>query len=670
MKLDSRVAAVATIAIVLGIGAPTALAAARHDPASSSARKHKPAKHVVKCASGQAQLRIGKRVICMHERLPPTTLQPQQAAVANAFAFALGPSRRDRRHHRGKSFAKLLQRLGPNARKKAEQAVLIGLQKGELLLLGSTGAAKAASRRTAFAADSCSDADLLEELRKKYDSLSPEEKATVADEIAKLEAKGSFKDGDGTATLDIGAGGIKFGLEIKGKGIRVSFSVRQCGGQAIKTSGCPTADGKVEGEGRSEFEFKLKAYEGDKLVVSQGLRSTANTTIKAQVGDDAQLDGYDIKHVYETTGTFGGSKTTFGPITVNYTYIGEAHVDLRTGGGAPPPAVVDVRLAAAGADPRELIAVEIEMAHKAQAEADKEFSATIDKATSALREDETNWRKPKACAKLVFEPGNDKRTVAKGESNTFKSTTEAAGGGAPAAVKWAISAPANATFTPSGGAGNPLTTSYHDTNAGKDVYVEATVTATSKAGVAEERWREKTGEPLTTLTGTFTGRSDNKGEVFEWTGTATLKHIDLGTIEVSRAFELVSGEAKVVASGPAIGTGCEQKGSEILAISPASTWAVENQEAPFAYQMVLPFNFPGGINTTWTNCSEPANNGVASFGSIPTAALRSGEISAKEPDPTALTKHTSDLYVYEGSTSATGPDGETLEWTWSFKGLP
>ena len=67
-----------------------ASAAPQGDPAFASAKKHKPTKHKVKCAAGQARLKIGKRLICTREALPRTTLQPQQALVANAFAFQPG----------------------------------------------------------------------------------------------------------------------------------------------------------------------------------------------------------------------------------------------------------------------------------------------------------------------------------------------------------------------------------------------------------------------------------------------------------------------------------------------------------------------------------------------------------------------------------------------------
>ncbi|MGA8364684.1 MAG: hypothetical protein WB709_09205, partial [Solirubrobacteraceae bacterium] len=526
----------------------------------------------------------------------------------------------------------------------------------------------------------CKSGDQLEKMLKQYDDAPPEVKEQAKEDVDKLNADKSYKDGDMTSKVDFEQGAVKLGIDIKGKGIRMSLTIRACGvdgGNDFSLNSCPTAAGKVEGEDHSEFEVAFKIFEGAKLVLAQGFKLSAEATVKAQTGDDGKLDYYDIKHVYDLVGSFGGSKTVFGPASVDVAYIGEAHIDLSSGDSAPPPPVVDARISMAGADPAEVIRVEIEMAHKAQAEADKMFSAEVKKATSNLRSAEKNWMTPKACAKIVFDPGSNTLTLHKGDNGTFASRTEAKDGGAPATAEWTVSDQQNATFSPGGSEGNPLSTSYNVTNAGPKIYVEVTVKATSKAGVAEEKWIQKTDEPLNTLTGTFKGHVNHEGEIFDWTGTATLKRIDLGTSsEVSRAFKLVSGEATITASGVAIGTGCEQTGTQTLALSPSSTWAVEHEEAPFNYEIILPFDFPGGIEVTWVHCEKGINEGHTSFASLGPAALQSGEIKVEnhggiDIDVGPYIKQTSDLYTYENSATADGlSTGESVEWSWSFKGSP
>ena len=71
------------------------------------------------------------------------------------------------------------------------------------------------------------------------------------------------------------------------------------------------------------------------------------------------------------------------------------------------------------------------------------------------------------------------------------------------------------------------------------------VRATSKAGVAEQEWKQETEAGLTMVSGSFSGEFDDEGEVLKWTGTATFKVIETpvgGTI-----LSLVSGESTITA---------------------------------------------------------------------------------------------------------------------------
>ncbi len=162
-------------------------------------------------------------------------------------------------------------------------------------------------------------------------------------------------------------------------------------------------------------------------------------------------------------------------------------------------------LTMAGVDPAERIAAEIKVAHEAQAQADKEFADEIQKATTQLRTQEGVWLAPNKCASVHFEPVSESLKLKKGQTGTFKARTEASGGGAPASASWTLGAQENATFTPGGSEGNPLSTSYSVTDAGKGLLVSATLKATSKAGVAEDTWKQKTESLVETITGSFSG---------------------------------------------------------------------------------------------------------------------------------------------------------------------
>ena len=320
----------------------------------------------------------------------------------------------------------------------------MGLAKGEQLAHG----ARAASSARAFASEAACGAS------------TPD-----------LPGPTSTKVGEATVDLGIANGALKLGIDVKGKGISVSVNLRSCGDGSIKLASCPTAEGKVEGHSQSELEASFKVTEGATVVMAQAFKFSGETTVKAQTGDDGKLDYYDIKHVYSLVGSFGGSKAAFGPITVDTTYIGEAHIDLRSPSSTPPPASVDVMLTMAGVDPAERIAAEIKVAHEAQAQADKEFADEIQKATTQLRTQEGIWLSPNKCATVHFEPISESLKLKKGQTGTFKARTEASGGGAPAAASWTLGAQQNATFTPGGSEGNPLSTSYSVTNAGKGLLV-------------------------------------------------------------------------------------------------------------------------------------------------------------------------------------------------------
>jgi hypothetical protein len=438
---------------------------------------------------------------------------------------------------------------------------------------------------------------------------------------------------------------------------------------SFKVDECPTAQGALEGSDENELEFRIKVSEGAKVLTAQGFTSAVDTTVKAETGDDAKLDHFDIKHVYKRIVTLGGAKQKFGPMSLDTTFLGDARIDMR-GSSQPPKPDVSVSFSAAGLDPYERVQVEIELAHQAQKEADENFAAEIEKVTNKLRGAESHWLEPNKCAKVSFEPVSESLKLQKGDTGTVKSRVEANSGGAPPTAKWTPSEQQNATFTPAGSEGNPLSSAYNVTNAGSGIVVSAKFRATSRAGVAEDTWHQKTGILIKTVSGTFSGHYEHEGEKVEWEGSASYARNPESPPDAS-VLLLVSGEATVTVSGNAIGTGCNQTGKEALALSPSSVWTVQgtaqNEGPPFIYMTTSPFGFPGRIKTTWIECSEPNNDGVESSSSAPLAAVQTGD--PLRNGPTALEQTSSaDGLTYSGSASMLGLEGETIEWTWSMTG--
>lgn len=598
--------------------------------------KPKPAAH---CKPGQARVKVGKRTFCVHNTLPVVHSTPQAAAAGMALHLGIGKTR-DRRGRRSKSLSQLLGRIGPHAYADLEKAVTTGLSRGESLELGGAQAARAAAvGRSAESESGCGSA------------------------VQDIPGSKSAKVGEADVTLDVENGATKLGIDLKGKGISVSVTLRSCGDGGISVDSCPTAEGKVEGHGQTELEASFKVSEGATVVMAQAFKFGGETSVKAQTGDDGKLDYYDIKHVYTLVGSFGGSKAAFGPITVDTTYIGEARIDMRSGSSTPPPAQVDVMLSMAGVDPAERIAAEIKVAHEAQAQADKEFAAEVEKATKQLRAQEGFWLTPNKCAQVQFEPASETLTLAKGQTGTVKSRAEAKAGGAPQKATWTLGGQQNATFTPGGSEGNPLSSTYNVTSAGKGLIVSATFKATSKAGVAEATWKQKTAQLLKTISGTFTGRIENQGSLIEWTGTATFERVEIGgDPEAASTFQLTSGRAEVTASGPFIGAECAQSGKAEIGLQPLAVWTIEHQGESFNYQFVAPWDPTAMVPVTLSDCNSASGlEGTENDLALSAPAIQSGNplVSITQTSPDGLS--------FNGSASEES-SGETYSWSWTFKG--
>ena len=635
-RLRWLTAAVAA-AFVCAVGAPLASALVLRAPQAVDAKaKKKKKKKPVACKPNQARLRIGKRTICVTHSLHATSTSPQAAVAATALHITIGNTR-DRRGRRSKSLSQLLGRVGPHARSDLERAVAVGLAKGEQLAHG----ARASSHSRAVAADACGGGS-----------------------SSGLQGAGSAKVGEATVDLSIENGAAKLGIDLKGKGISVSVNLRSCGDGSLQLDSCPTADGKVEGHGHSELEASFKVTEGATVVLDQAFKFGGETTVKAQTGDDGKLDYYDIKHIYKLVASFGGSKARFGPLTVDMTYIGEAHIDMRSGSGAPPPATVDVMLSMAGADPAERIAAEIKVAHESQAQADKEFAAEVEKATKQLRAQEGFWRTPNKCASVRFEPASETLKLRKGQTGTFKSRAEASGGGAPPVATWTLSTQQNASFSPAAGTANPLSTSYSVTNAGAGIVVSTVVKATSKAGVAEGTWKQKTGKLLKTISGTFTGKIENHGSLIEWSGTATFERIEIpgADPEVASTFKPTSSHVEATASGAFQGAECTQSGSgpvELEAGTPV--WTVEHNGETTEYQAIAPWSPTAEVPVILSSCNPSSLDGEKEELVLDAPAIQSGPVLG------SITHVSFDGVTFEGGAFEERA-GEKYAWSWSFKG--
>src|SRR6185312_14720596 len=313
-----------------------------------------------------------------------------------------------------------------------------------------------------------------------------------------------------------------------------------------------------------------------------------------------------------------------------------------------------------------------EIANTAGIEADAgDFAAFVGKTIGEYRAREAAWQTPGTCAKLAFDPASDALTVQAGASGSFSARVLASGGaGTASKARWTLDSQQNGTFSPTGTSEREPSFAYTVATQPSGSTLSVAVHATSTAGVAKDTWSQRI-ESLNTIAGTFHGHATEAGVVYDWDGTATFARIDVGPVPgPGGLFQLVSGDATVTVSGSETGSACQQRGTSDIGIFGQSPFTVDGTAAPFSYQVIVGFlpTPPQAINF---NCSDRAENGTAAgLGSMPTAALQSGD-DAGGTNPTGLVRTTDDLYGYDGSASTTGPDdGESASWSWSLAGSP
>ena len=135
--------------------------------------------------------------------------------------------------------------------------------------------------------------------------------------------------------------------------------------------------------------------------------------------------------------------------------------------------------------------------------------------------------------------------------------------------------------------------------------MSATLKATSKAGVAEATWKQKTENLIKTLTGTFSGRFDDEGEIVEWTGSATLAR---DRIDQHRSGERVRTRLGRSDGYRVGGSDRHRLPTDRHRKSRRShrrrRGASRNRRPRSATRSILPFGFPGTLNTTWVSCCK------------------------------------------------------------------
>jgi hypothetical protein len=623
MRIGAPALVAGLCGVIVGMGAaPTALG------------KVKPCKH------GTVAVKVSGHRTCLAKRLAlpaPAKVAPGLAQFQGALAltqvgFAKGS---------GKKATSLPQRLGRSwttARSRLLNAMAATLTRITKPLRQSAAARTAVSQ-------SCQILDVVAQ------------GGTFDIEGRQTTFGGSFTSNGVSVSMGVtGSGAMQLGMKTTVNGDTYTMSYESGENECTKAAlpKCPEADGSLDSFGvNGKVGFSMTVARGGNVLTKRSYAKTITVETKGKVADDAKLDSVDVRYGETTVVDHDGLRYTSHATRLT-------HIDMRSGTYGPGESVSFGSATQAG-----------EIVNTTGIEADAgDFAAFVNKTISEYRERETAWQTPNACAKLTFDPQSGTVTLNPGDHGTFSGEIDAnQGGGRAAAARWTLSAQQNGSFSPTTSQDRQPSFTYNVSGSPSGSTVSVNVKATSTAGVAQDTWSQNL-KLLNTITGTFTGHATHLGVIYDWSGSATFTRIDLGTIGAGGVFQLTSGQATVTVSGSEDGSGCDQTGQSTIPVVDQSPWTVFGNAPSYSYDFIVGFlsNPPQATNI---HCSDPNNNNKpAGLGSMPDAALQSGD-DAGGSNRNGLVKTTSDLYSYVGSATVNGPDsGDSASWTWSFTGSP
>ncbi len=317
----------------------------------------------------------------------------------------------------------------------------------------------------------------------------------------------TFTTGDGQAT-------VGFGLEGKAKDgsdrtVRWDAVFDLCDENlSFSVPECPTADGKLDGSGKTSFTVKVSSLRNGTIEHSATVEIKHQAKSFGTVAVDAKLDRVRIEDVYTSTMRSSGQSIFWGPASERGTVTRVATVDMRTGRYDPGQTnVVDVQVSYTGilslfvrdALAKQRVAGELKKA------SDATFARTVKYAIEEYRRRENAWQSPNTCAELKFTPASRTLRLRDGQSGTLKAVVKAKRGGPAKDGRWRRSAQRNVSVSPAQASGAKPSFSYRVTNA--DRVVSASFRATSPAGVAADTWVQGGEELPARFSGTFSGEN-------------------------------------------------------------------------------------------------------------------------------------------------------------------
>ncbi|MEA2427384.1 MAG: hypothetical protein QOF37_1012, partial [Thermoleophilaceae bacterium] len=466
-------------ALLLGVAVPDALARPG-EPVAQLAKKHPKKRKALKCRKGQVPVKVNRRKAgcrSLGAAVPPPKAGDSRLLLAHAALTDNLGGLRDRRGRRPPSLKALFHKVNPHAYAALQAAIPQGLTRLDGLA--------AASPNTYF---------------RPAAGFGP--LARVVPDCAKPGApppptsSDSFSSSGGgeklTATMTLGSQAtLGLGIESGDYSIQLKITAGEC--NRFNAPDCPTAAGLIDATDSSAFNVSLSVAKSGVVLVSKSFSYAGQTRMHAEVDEDARLTFIEIDDTQTANIDLGGTRQQFGPMNLVYTGLRHTRVNMPGGTYEPGHSVVDIAFTVGGGTFGRSDASAA--ASSVEADLDKSFATLVNKEITNFKNLETDWNQANTCAKIQFTPASGSLKLHQGDTGSFSAQAVADQGGGASPGHWTRIGQENATVNPERSEGANPQFSYQVTNAGTDILVKATYRATTKAGVAQESWTQKTDAP-------------------------------------------------------------------------------------------------------------------------------------------------------------------------------
>lgn len=447
------------------------------------------------CKPGQVEFRFRGKTTCRPaaQALPRPRKGDERLAILQALVAGDPAGPPDLQGRRPPSLADLLADFGP--------AAVAAVREGVAGLPGQLDKLKRASQRSLSSSATFS----------VTSACAPPQGVAKSDTYKKDIGNGSSFDMH--VSLEAGKATAGFGIEGKAKDgsdrrVRWDYDTDLCDeNRAFSVPECPTAEGRIDGSGKTRFTLRVSSIKDGKVEHSAIVEVKHDVKTKGTVAIDAKLDRVEIDDTYTTTTRSSGESIFWGPSSESGTVKRAAFVNMRTGQYDLGKAnVVDVKVSYTGIlsiftqDALAQARVAQELAKKS----DETFARTVKSAIDEYRDREKAWQTPNKCAELNFSPASRTLRLRDGQTGSFTGKTLAKRGGVTEG-RWRRVAQRNGSFSPAQVQAKEPSFSYRVTNADREV--SARYRVTSRAGVAQDTWVQGGTDLPQRFTGDFSGET-------------------------------------------------------------------------------------------------------------------------------------------------------------------